>query len=453
VPDTVVVTADRTLWRVPLDAPTIQAAIDLATGGDTVEVATGTYTGDGNRDIHFRGKAILVRSATGDPEDCTVDCEGSLGDEHRGFIFEENEGTNSVLEGFRITGGYEIGGAGILVRAGGPKIRDCIVTGNEAQDAAGIQIMDTSYVSVEDCRFEGNMATTYGGGAGVSNRSTVTFERCIFIGNSSDFAGGGASSHMSDAMFDSCLFVGNESPNGGGLCLNHAGYDLEVRQCTFYGNSATQGGGIIASNSASVVVENTIIASGTSGAAVACVVGSTVLLSCSDLYGNAGGDYIGCVSGELGESGNISEDPLFCKAEGGDFKLGSNSPCAADSSTGCGLMGAFGVGCTPTAVVEGPSTMPSSFYLGPAVPNPFNPTMEITYGIPVSAGTSRVVVDLCDVLGRHVRSLVDREEGPGDYRVTWDGKDDRGEPVASGVYFYRLKTGTQTLTRKAVLLK
>jgi hypothetical protein len=226
-----------------------------------------------------------------------------------------------------------------------------------------------------------------------------------------------------------------------------------VRQCTFYENSATQGGGILTANNASVAVENTIIASGTSGAAVACVVGSAVLLSCSDLYGNSGGDYVGCVSGELGVSGNISEDPLFCNAEGGDFKLGSNSPCAADSSTGCGLMGAFGVGCTPTAVVEEPSTMPSSFYLGPAVPNPFNPTMEITYGIPATAGTSRVVLDVCDVLGRHVRSLVNRDQAPGEYRVTWDGKDGHGESVASGVYFYRLQTGSQTLTRKAVLLK
>jgi hypothetical protein len=65
------------------------------------------------------------------------------------------------------------------------------------------------------------------------------------------------------------------------------------------------------------------------------------------------------------------------------------------------------------------------------VPNPFKPTMEITYGIPVTAETSRVVVDVSDVLGLHVRSIVNRDEGRGEYRVTWDGKDDQGREAAS----------------------
>lgn len=121
--------------------------------------------------------------------------------------------------------------------------------------------------------------------------------------------------------------------------------------------------------------------------------------------------------------------------------------------SGCELIGALGVGCATTDVGEQPKGAPAALYLGPAVPNRFNPTTRITYGIPVSAGRSRVVVDICDVLGRRVRSLVNRDEGPGEYRVTWDGKNDRGEPVASGVYFCGLTKGTRTLTRKAVLLR
>jgi len=66
------------------DYTTIQAAIDDCNDGDVVIVAPGTYTGEGNRDIDFKGKAIIVRSKSG-PEDCVIDCQGSREDLHRGF--------------------------------------------------------------------------------------------------------------------------------------------------------------------------------------------------------------------------------------------------------------------------------------------------------------------------------------------------------------------------------
>jgi flagellar hook assembly protein FlgD len=58
-----------------------------------------------------------------------------------------------------------------------------------------------------------------------------------------------------------------------------------------------------------------------------------------------------------------------------------------------------------------------------------------------------------DAAGRLVRTLVDTSEGAGAHDVTFDGRDDNGRPVASGVYFYRLDAGTTTQTRKMVLLK
>ena len=87
------------------DFDTIQAVIDDANDGDTVLVAAGTYTGDGNRDIDFAGKAITVKSENG-PQTCIIDCQGSEDDPHRGFYFHSGEEANSVIEGFTITGGY-----------------------------------------------------------------------------------------------------------------------------------------------------------------------------------------------------------------------------------------------------------------------------------------------------------------------------------------------------------
>ncbi len=92
------------------DFNTIQAAIDDSNDVDIIEVQPGTYTGDGNRDIDYNGKAITVRSI--DPNDSNIvaatiiDCNGSEQDPHRGFYFHNNEDVNSVIDGLTITNGY-----------------------------------------------------------------------------------------------------------------------------------------------------------------------------------------------------------------------------------------------------------------------------------------------------------------------------------------------------------
>jgi hypothetical protein len=84
------------------------------------------------------------------------------------------------------------------------------------------------------------------------------------------------------------------------------------------------------------------------------------------------------------------------------------------------------------------------------VPNPFNPATAIRFAI---AAPARVDLVIYDVAGRRVRTLVSGHRPPDTYRVTWDGTDDRGARVASGIYFYRLTAGNFAQTRKMVLLK
>ncbi|MBI2619091.1 MAG: N-acetylmuramoyl-L-alanine amidase [Ignavibacteriales bacterium] len=83
-------------------------------------------------------------------------------------------------------------------------------------------------------------------------------------------------------------------------------------------------------------------------------------------------------------------------------------------------------------------------------PNPFNPETLIEFLI---AQTSPVWLDIVDLLGRSVRHLVSGEYQPGRYRAVWDGRDDAGRRVASGVYFYRLSAGSFVASRRMVLVK
>jgi len=85
-----------------------------------------------------------------------------------------------------------------------------------------------------------------------------------------------------------------------------------------------------------------------------------------------------------------------------------------------------------------------------ARPNPFNPTTTIGYSLTVNA---TVELDVYDVAGRRVRALVSGMTPAGDHEVVWDGRNDDGEIVASGVYHYRLRTGEVHESRRMVLLK
>jgi len=97
--------------------------------------------------------------------------------------------------------------------------------------------------------------------------------------------------------------------------------------------------------------------------------------------------------------------------------------------------------------------VPSRAALHPNYPNPFNPQTTISYDVPASATPERVQLRIVDVTGRVVRTLVDESQAGGSYRVTWEGKDDRGKRASSGIYFSVLDVGGKRQTRKLALLK
>ncbi len=83
-------------------------------------------------------------------------------------------------------------------------------------------------------------------------------------------------------------------------------------------------------------------------------------------------------------------------------------------------------------------------------PNPFNPTTTIRYAVP---GRSHVTIEVINVLGQIVRTLVDEDKTAGAYRVGWDGADALGRSVSTGIYFYRFRSSDQVITMKMLLMK
>ncbi|MCJ7459338.1 MAG: cohesin domain-containing protein [candidate division Zixibacteria bacterium] len=113
---------------------------------------------------------------------------------------------------------------------------------------------------------------------------------------------------------------------------------------------------------------------------------------------------------------------------------------------------------TPTSVHENENlNLPRDFNLGQNYPNPFNPTTTIPFRVrSLEFGAGRpthTTLVIYNLLGQKVNTLLDESLKPGLYQAIWNGKNDAGEKVPSGVYFYRLTSGSLSETRKMVLMR
>ncbi|MFQ5708745.1 MAG: FlgD immunoglobulin-like domain containing protein [bacterium] len=98
--------------------------------------------------------------------------------------------------------------------------------------------------------------------------------------------------------------------------------------------------------------------------------------------------------------------------------------------------------------------LPQEFALRQNYPNPFNPTTTIRFAVPEKAGRGlRVVLEIFNLTGQKVRTLIDEEKPPGEFTVQWDGRNDFGAMSSSGLYVYRMRAGSFVKTEKMILLK
>jgi hypothetical protein len=108
--------------------------------------------------------------------------------------------------------------------------------------------------------------------------------------------------------------------------------------------------------------------------------------------------------------------------------------------------------CNPTVTaVEEFESIPLEFRLEQNYPNPFNPSTSISYSIPPQhPATSLVQLQIFDLLGREVKTLVRDFQAPGHYTVSWDGRDNNGQKTGAGIYIYTLRVGQQQQSKRLI---
>lgn len=342
-------------------APTIR---DCVMTGNTASILGGavictsvsspTFTGCtfSNNEAILGGAAYCEYDISPSFEDC--DFFGNTATDGGGAVWVGDNGSSPTFVGCSfewnsVTGDFMDGGAMYITNGSSPTFFDCSFTDNSAPGRGGAIESDECSPVFTVCTFARNSADG-GGAVDMYGSSSASFDRCWFAYNTVTYEGGAVySSGGSVPTFTECMIIENTAGYSGGAMYFNDLSTPELTGCTFYANSAPEGSGIWCDDN--FTLTNSIIAFGVSGEAVYCD-GDPPYPSCSDIYGNAGGDWIGCLSGLDLVDNNLSADPLFCDAPSGDLSLDVASPCAAANAPACGLIGAGDVDCDSPVKAE-----------------------------------------------------------------------------------------------------
>jgi hypothetical protein len=293
-----------------------------------------------------------------------------------------DSGSSAVITStlFQYNTSDEMGGA-LYVRFGNLTVDSCTFKDNSvfgSTTGGGALFVDTGGVSTfSNCNFTHNHAGEASGGAILLRKSAPTFSNCIIDSNYCWLGNGGAVKAILGASgafvkcnfvanynesgfggaiycfgaspsFDTCLIVDNYcSPfgldGGGGAICADTGSTPQLTHCTVTRNFTTDslpGAAMLSVASTPIIMNSIVVHNGVGGSII-----GPATLSCTDVWGNDGGDWIDSIADQQNISGNLSADPLFCDTANDQFTLLDTSSCLPANNT-CGVqMGAFGAGC------------------------------------------------------------------------------------------------------------
>ena len=460
---------------VPDQYSTIQAAMDSAVSGDTILVAPGSYY----ENVHFRGKGVTLASyfllyndtsyisstvingstpTNTDTGSCVLMVQPSIataGDSSAALIgFTLTGGTGSVFEDLHYPSSYYREGGGIIIQYWSPRIRFNRIINNHV---------------------DGELSYPGGGGGAIRCcEGNPIIENNVIMYNSA-YCGTAINLYFSSGIVRNNIISGNCGASiykGGAIytyknCLT---YPVIIDNNTIVNNSAIETccGGLRLFSSNDVSVKNNIIW-GNNPTQIYRSGGTNVNISYCDVQNGWTG------------TGNINTDPLFLS---NTYQISESSPCidAGDTSyiyndpedqsnPGYAMlpaqgtlrndMGAFGgpySALIATAVIgiksDDRDVKISGFQLFQNYPNPFNPATTISYQLP-SPGL--VEIRLYNTIGQEIQVLFKGPQTSGTHSIKWNGQDQNGNIVSSGIYIYKIKymknNYTMMKSRKMTLIK
>ncbi|MCD4819670.1 MAG: hypothetical protein K8S23_13360 [Candidatus Cloacimonetes bacterium] len=460
---------------IPEHFPNIQEGINQAADGDTVLVSSGIYY----ENLNFLGKEILLTSHFLFEEDPSYIAETIIDgsnaanpDSTSTLIFCNNETESTIIQGFTIRSGggsswidpqYPsnawLSGGGIFMYYASPTIRFNHIKENIVEN-------DGSYDGAS-------------GGGLLCFRGNPTITNNIFSLNQADY-GAGIVVDYSGAIIKNNLVIensGGQLYGGGGFYF--IGNDVEpiiVENNTIFGNHSETNGGAMRMWGSTITSLNNIIWGNTQN-------------SGGQIYGVGSSSFTFCdIEGGLAGMGNIDLNPQFIDEE--LFLLDENSPCIDagnpnmqyndledENNPGFAQFPSMGTFINDMGVYGGSfascfqqtdseiNTVQKPIIKLSNYPNPFNPTTTIEFSIVKIS--SRVLgqnptrdfnnpkIDIYNLKGQKVKTFPNLQinKSP-NQQIIWNGKDQSGKPVSSGIYFYSLKINLEsTITKQMLLVK
>jgi parallel beta-helix repeat protein len=369
-----------------------------------------------------------------------------------------------------------MGGGVSIVPGCNAIITDCEMAFNTSCQGGGLNIQDSD-ATVTGCDIHDNTAVNTTSGAGgicvtsFTDGTNISISNCTVTANLTDYVAGGIwfASYQTGQIIgtmQNCVVADNYTEWRTGGIYNQYCDQLTIDQCTVSGNSSVDFGAEITVNDASSTISNTIVKGSSSNESIRFFNAANATISYCDVYNSVGPTFGGDVPDGLGDlidtniNGdscdvykNICMDPLFYAMDGDSaYYLAENSPCIDAGSPDSPLdpdgtiadIGAFYFDQS-VGIDDGYNQLPGEFSLSQNYPNPFNASTTIKYQLPKS---SRVTIEIYDILGRRIEVLHDGIQPAGYYRVIWNAGS-----ISSGLYFCKLQAGEHAETKKMVLIK
>lgn len=458
----------------------------------------------GNRNISFRGKDIVLTSVAGS-HGTLINCER----QGRGFWISQHETPAAVIRGVTIENGVapsapsEAGG-GILFWNSSATVRNCRIINCSADGVGGGVCLLFSNAVMDSCTIAGNMSGPGGGIYLDYQLDPVRFSNCVITGNWGTDGGGVCSTIGAVRTFTNCTITANLATTVGGILADDP---IRLDRCIVRGNCAINDhpNAVMTQSDLSccdIDIAGSYLADSRLTQCIdvdpafcypancwVTVQGDWSLQSgspclpeqspCQELIGALEGSCANptnpmgacCYTGAYCVVEQQSECERYHGVYQGDHTNCSPNPCLPPTGACCGLGGICivtmqsdcappgrwlgrGTTCAPNPCLPS-SSVDASLHGAPpafvaALPNPSAGATSIQYGL---AATTSVAVEIIDPRGVAVRHFWEGPKGSGTHAIRWDGRDDAGNPVASGVYLARVQTAGGVAGCKAVLAR